>query len=185
MICRVNAYFVSAIILVVASPALSTAQPQQPQAVDYEIKMRNSDFRVPIRTGYDFAGDDVAWLIPFVGSNTALAHTRTAKEVMDAFLNQPLSTQKNGIRLQSDFYLVSFNREKLSMSPFQRQQYNNPAYRKSESELVDQMKAECEARGIALFINTSMDLKKPWRLLTDEKTIKGMKDLKPVKRATP
>jgi hypothetical protein len=181
----VKAFFSSVIILASAMPVCSVAQQQQPQLVDYELKLKGSDFCVSLNTGFDMAGEDVAWLLPYLySSKRPMFHTRTAKEVTDAFLNQPISTQKNGIRMQSFFYLVP-NSEAMRLGVVLRRLSNNAAYRKSESDLVDQMRTQCEGLGIALFVNTSNDWTKPWRLLTDEKTIKNMNNIKPVKRTRP
>jgi hypothetical protein len=170
---------IKAILFVVmahlAASTDATAQAEKPYEVN--LKWKRTDYSVaPIPSGPSghavwITMDDASWA----------ASPANAVEVCDHFLQQPEKTRKLGLRMDSHTYLVPLNaKEKPNLTPHLIERHQDAAWRKSESDLIDTLIAECNRRGLPLFVNLSADLKKsPWRLLTNRETLEYLKTLKP------
>ena len=129
---------------------------------------------------YDRQGPKVVWLVGYLRHRTQM-HTRNASELVDFFLQQPSKATRHGLQLFTLSYQIPLTpAETIKRTSFQLQLHKDPDRQKSESELVEQLIAECDKRGVPLLVNTSIDYKQPWRLLTDDKTLQFSKDLKPI-----
>jgi len=79
--------------------------------------------------------------------------------------------KRHGIFVCSETHSIPLNdEEKRRMSPFVLKLHQDPEWRASENALIDELVAECEKRGVPLWVNLSSDGNGMWKLLTKKAT---------------
>ncbi len=95
-----------------------------------------------------------------------------AAGVVGHFKKQPASMRKLGIFIYSHTYLVPATQEEIQeMSEQIWKEYNNPVWRKSESDLIAELQLACQKENIALYVNLSGNLLGKWKVLNAPSTV--------------
>jgi hypothetical protein len=93
-----------------------------------------------------------------------------AEGLLEHFLKQPMNRQRDGIFIHSKTYAIPDTpEERRWMTDYLLKLYRDPKWRKSESDLIENLRRACEKRAIPLYINLSSNLQGKWKVLNDPK----------------
>jgi hypothetical protein len=110
------------------------------------------------------------WIILDPKTNRYPNHAVEAEGVLADYLKQPKDRQQAGIFIYSKTYAIPDTPEELRwMTDYLLKLYNNPTWRRLESELVEDLRRACEKRKIPLYVNLSFNLQGKWKVLNDPK----------------
>jgi hypothetical protein len=111
--------------------------------------------------------DEVGWRI---WRNAKPGLLKDAKALLDEFEKEPETFRENGLAVISYSYAVPYTiEESKNMQPHIKRLHQDAEWKQVETDLFNKLIAECEARKVRLLVNTSMDMKKQWKVLVDPK----------------
>ena len=160
-----RAVLLLAISLLLAATC-SLAQQKLPDSNSDEVKgIWNRDV-YQIETGTLAHEVKANWF--FISRDPKIENFWTSKtpELLEHFKKQPESKIKLGIFIQSNSYAIPATPEEMQwMTESMWELYNNPAWRKSESDLIDELRTACQKEKITLYVNMSRNLQGKWKML--------------------
>ena len=152
------------ILIVIASLLSSTASAAERNLVP--VKWDRKMFHA---SAMEYSGGGIGWMV-FRNARNIDAIKRDAQGLLDEFAKEPEGIRKQGLLINSHTYLVPFTLEESKQMPdYVRKQAKDAKWKSDESALFAKLITECEAKRITLLVNTSMNLKKPWKALVSPK----------------
>lgn len=154
-----------AISLMLAA-SCSLAQQKAPSTESDEIKGLWNEDVYQIRT-YTVAQEVKAnWF--FISHDPKIENfwASNTTGILEHFKKQPETKRKIGIFILSNSYLVPATPEEMHwMTEQMWKLYNDPVWRKSESDLIDELRTACQKEKITLYVNMSRNLQGKWKVL--------------------
>lgn len=94
--------------------------------------------------------------------------TDNAQELLNHYFNQPEGKRKKGIFIHSkSFAIPDTQEERRWMTGYLQRLYDDPAWRKSESDLVEKLIKVCDSKQVPLYVNMSSNLQGSWKVLNE------------------
>lgn len=112
------------------------------------------------------------WIVTDLKDSKLNFTADNAQELLTHYLGQPESKQKKGIFIYSkSFAIPDTPEERRWMSMYLQQLYDDPVWRKSESDLVDKLMKACVSEQVPLYVNMSINLQGNWKVLNEPKKV--------------
>ena len=123
------------------------------------------------------ASKEARWLIRNGGNLDASVDESIANDkafgVLEAFNKLPSATKSRGIYIYSKTYAIpDTTEEQQLMTEHIGSLYKNAHWRKSESDLIEELKRACDENAIPLYVNLSANLFGEWKKIAAERPLR-------------
>jgi hypothetical protein len=161
----------------------SLAQQKSPESNSDEVKGLWNEDVYQIHTGTLAQEVKASW--DFISHDPKIENfwTSNTAELLEHFKKQPEATRSLGIFILSNSYLVPATPEEIHwMTETMWKLYNDPVWRKSESDLIDELRTACQKEKITLYVNMSRNLQGKWKVLNRPSNDSSTSNTKPTNR---